>query len=137
MADPSTANKTNDIARHTPLRPYDRSRCDEHGGSCKCTFRGVPAPLGMGMIAPQTLLRNAEGAQSEGPEPSSLDSSDPMIEAGASSTTGSLRDSQPVLFHGAAPWCCTRAPGNHVAQPGKVKAAQSAMGRTSAARGTV
>ena len=27
MADPSTANKTNDITRHTPLRPYDRSRC--------------------------------------------------------------------------------------------------------------
>jgi hypothetical protein len=30
MAEPSTANKTNDIARHTPLRPYERSQYDEH-----------------------------------------------------------------------------------------------------------
>ena len=35
----------------------------------------------------------------KGPEPSRLESSDPMREAGALSTTGSLRDSQPALFH--------------------------------------
>ena len=27
MADPSTANKTNDTARHTPLQPYDSRSC--------------------------------------------------------------------------------------------------------------
>jgi hypothetical protein len=46
------------------LRPYERSRCVEHEGSySKCLGKGVPAPPGMGMIAPQTLLRNASMAQ--------------------------------------------------------------------------
>src|SRR5215204_83687 len=34
--------------------------------SCKCAFRGVRAPPGVVMVAPQTLLRKAEEAQSEG-----------------------------------------------------------------------
>jgi hypothetical protein len=49
------------------LRPHDRSRCDEHGESCSKYFgEGVHAPPVVVMVAPQTLMRNAEGAQSEG-----------------------------------------------------------------------
>ena len=47
------------------LRPYDGSRCAEHGG-CSCTWYGVRVPPGIVMVAPQTLLRKAEGAQSKG-----------------------------------------------------------------------
>src|SRR5688572_3830344 len=53
------------------LRPHDRSRCAEHGGSCQgscnCAFRSVvPAPPGVVMVAPTGIPRNAEGAQCEG-----------------------------------------------------------------------
>jgi len=44
---------------------YERSRCAKHG-EYDSAFRGVPAPPGMGMIAPPEVPRNAEGAQSEG-----------------------------------------------------------------------
>src|SRR5829696_7158368 len=45
------------------LRPYERSRCAEHRGSCCYAWeRAVPAPPGIGMVALQTLLRNAEVA---------------------------------------------------------------------------
>src|SRR5215211_8341569 len=39
------------------LRPYERSRCAEHSGSCKCAFRGMPAPPGIVMLAPITRSR--------------------------------------------------------------------------------
>ena len=46
------------------LRPYERSRCAEHGGSYpKCFGSGVPAPPGIDMVAPQALLHNALMAQ--------------------------------------------------------------------------
>jgi hypothetical protein len=51
-------------SRLKKLRPYERSRCAEHGGSySKYLGSGVPAPPGMGMIAAQTLLHNASMAQ--------------------------------------------------------------------------
>ena len=43
----------------------------------------VPAPSAVVMVAPTEATCNAEGAQSEGPEPRRLESSDPMREAGA------------------------------------------------------
>jgi hypothetical protein len=48
------------------LRPYERSRCDEHGELCHRAIRGVPATTGIVMVAPLEVPRNAEGAQSEG-----------------------------------------------------------------------
>jgi hypothetical protein len=66
-------NPLNDLAKEGPklcsleLRPYDRSRCAEHGGSCDVAFHGVPAPQGMVMVAPLEIPRHASRAQSEGP----------------------------------------------------------------------
>jgi hypothetical protein len=34
-------------------------------GSCRCAFRGVPAPPGIVILAPPEVPRNAEGAQSK------------------------------------------------------------------------
>jgi hypothetical protein len=48
------------------LRPYERSRCDEHGESCHSALGGVLAPPGIVMVAPSEVLCNAEGAQGEG-----------------------------------------------------------------------
>jgi hypothetical protein len=48
------------------LRPHDRSRCAEHGG-CSCTWYGVRVPPGIVMVAPQTLLRKAEGGAKRRP----------------------------------------------------------------------
>jgi hypothetical protein len=44
----------------------DRSRCAEHGGSCK-GFRSVPAPPRVVMLSPPEVPRNASRGQSEGP----------------------------------------------------------------------
>ena len=43
------------------LRPYERSRCAEHEEVV--AEQEVPAPPGVVMLAPQTLLRNASMAQ--------------------------------------------------------------------------
>ena len=53
-------------SRLSKLRPYDGSRCAEHGG-CDSALRSVvPAPPGELMVASPTATRNAEGTQSEG-----------------------------------------------------------------------
>jgi hypothetical protein len=45
------------------LRPYERSRWAEHGGSCAC-IRNCARPTGIVvMLAPQTLMSNASVAQ--------------------------------------------------------------------------
>src|ERR671913_727721 len=48
------------------LRPYDRSRCAEHGEVRNCQLQSVPAPPGVVMFAPPMAPRNAERTQSEG-----------------------------------------------------------------------
>jgi hypothetical protein len=51
-------------SRVRKLRPYERSRCAEHGGSCTCAWeRSVPAPPEVDMVAPQMLVRNASMVQ--------------------------------------------------------------------------
>src|SRR5215208_7995467 len=48
------------------LRPYERSRCTEHGESCHRALRGVPAPPGVVMVAPSSTLRNAAARKAKG-----------------------------------------------------------------------
>jgi len=43
------------------LRPYERSRRAEHGGSCSYTFRGVPAPPGVGIVAHRRFCATLQG----------------------------------------------------------------------------
>jgi hypothetical protein len=46
------------------LRPYERSRCAEHGVSVNSAWeRSMPAPPEVDMVSPQMLLRNASMAQ--------------------------------------------------------------------------
>ena len=50
------------------LRPYERSRCDEHGGCLWHALRTVvPAPPGVVMVAPPEVPRNAEGGAKRRP----------------------------------------------------------------------
>jgi hypothetical protein len=49
------------------LRPYDRSRCAEHGVSCSAFGRGVPATPGVVMVASPEGPRNAEGGAKRRP----------------------------------------------------------------------
>ena len=51
-------------SRLRKLRPYERSRCTEHGVSGNSAWeRSVPAPPEVVMLSPQMLLRNASMAQ--------------------------------------------------------------------------
>ena len=43
----------------------DRSRCAEHGGSCK-GFRSVPAPPRVVMLSPPEVPRNASRGKAKG-----------------------------------------------------------------------
>jgi hypothetical protein len=56
------------VGRVWELRPYDRSRCDEHAG-CDSALRSVVRVVtpGVVMVAPSETLRNASRAQCEGP----------------------------------------------------------------------
>jgi hypothetical protein len=47
------------------LRPYERSRYDEHGVSCSA-FGSVPAPPGVVMLAPPEVPRNAQPGKRKG-----------------------------------------------------------------------
>jgi hypothetical protein len=51
-------------SRLRKLRPYERSRCAEHGRNVR--LQDVRAPPGIDMVAPLEFSRNAERAQSEG-----------------------------------------------------------------------
>jgi hypothetical protein len=52
--------------RRLGFRPYERSRCAEHGGSCRLSCSSCARRAEEVMVAPLEVPRNAEGAQSEG-----------------------------------------------------------------------
>src|SRR5918993_4602380 len=52
-------------SRLSKLRPYERSRCAEHGDCDSAFGTGVLAPPGIVMVSPE-VPRNAEGTQSKG-----------------------------------------------------------------------
>jgi hypothetical protein len=47
-------------SRLRKLRPYERSRCVEHGVSYRGVAWSVPAPPGIVMVAPLEIPRNAQ-----------------------------------------------------------------------------
>src|SRR5918995_1436334 len=52
--------------RLSKLRPYERSRCAEHGGVAGSNWHDVRVPPGVVMVAPQTRLRNQREREAKG-----------------------------------------------------------------------
>src|ERR671911_826016 len=53
-------------SRLSKLRPYDGSRCAEHGGVAGTDWHDVRVPPGVVMVAPQTRLRNQREREAKG-----------------------------------------------------------------------
>src|ERR687898_1928177 len=69
-------------SRLSKLRPYDRSRCDEHVVSFRIV-QSMPAPPGRVMVAPPEVPRNAEGRKAK----AALVEDDPVPQYNAANNT--------------------------------------------------
>jgi len=69
----------------------NRSQCDEHGESCHSALGSVLAPPGVVIVAPQTLLRKAEGRKVK----AALVEDDPVPQYNAANNTRIIKAGAP------------------------------------------